>query len=99
MDVHADVVHSGCPLSNSDCESNPDVGLLKLLYTFYPLSLSAPAKIQRQGVQPRALIMSALQVRLSMSPQSFDNDDLIFIATLLGLFPIDSMVSSPNVAL
>jgi len=37
-----------------------------ILYTFYPLLDSAPIALQQQGVQPRALIITALQILWSL---------------------------------
>lgn len=35
---------------------------IKALYTFYPLLESAPLGLKAQGVQPRAVLMTTLQV-------------------------------------
>lgn len=46
-----------------------------MIYTFYPLLDSAPLALKQQGVQPRAVLMSALQVRPSPGhpPPGFPN--------------------------
>lgn len=40
----------------------------QMIYTFYPLLDSAPLALKAQGVQPRAVLMSALQVRPPSPP-------------------------------